>query len=155
MIKGYIDNNNNTLFLCPNCGFQKIFNALPFKDKKKITIKCQCGISTKMDIEFREHFRKKVEIPGVCIVEKSKKRCDIIIDDISVGGVRIKFVFINKKYIAEIEVGDTIFIEFQLDTAKEKVITKKCIVKIKLNTMIGAAFSDDNYSREIGFYMMQ
>ncbi|MBF0378157.1 MAG: PilZ domain-containing protein [Desulfamplus sp.] len=159
MVKGYIDNNNESLFVCPNCGFQRKFNALPFKDKKKtLTIKCQCGQSTEMQLEFRKYFRKQVGIPGSCYIEKDsddKKKFDIIIKDISLGGVGIEFVFVNKKYISQIGVGDIIVVEFNLDEKKDKPITKRCAVRIKMNNVIGAEFVDENYSQVIGFYMMK
>ncbi|MBF0228005.1 MAG: PilZ domain-containing protein [Desulfamplus sp.] len=156
MIKGYIDNNNESLFICPNCGFQRRFNALPFKDKKKtLTIKCKCGQSTDIQLEFRKYFRKKVGIPGSCSIENDNKRkFDIIIKDISLGGVGIEFVFVNKKYISEIEVGDIVVVEFKLEHKREKPIIKRCIVKIKINNVIGAEFVDENYAQVIGFYMM-
>ncbi len=155
MIKGYIDEHNQALFVCPSCGFQKKFSAIQFKDKKKISVKCRCGQSTEMQIEFRQYFRKKVGLPGVCFIPKNKTRCDIIIKDISLGGVGIEFVFVHKKYLAEIESGDVIFVEFKLDTTKENPITKRCIVKIKMDNMIGAEFADENYAKAIGFYLMK
>ncbi|MBF0573556.1 MAG: PilZ domain-containing protein [Desulfamplus sp.] len=157
MVIGYIDNNNESLFVCPNCGFQRRFNALPFKDKKKtLTIKCKCGQSTDIQLEFRKYFRKRLGIPGLCSIEKdNKKKFDIIIKDISLGGVGIEFIFVNKKYMAEIEIGDIIVVEFQLDYKKEKPIIKRCAVRIKMNNVIGAEFIDENYSQVIGFYMMK
>ncbi|MBF0233496.1 MAG: PilZ domain-containing protein [Desulfamplus sp.] len=154
MIKGYIDDRNNTLFICPHCGFQKNFNALPFKNKKNLAIKCKCGQSTEMKIEFRQYFRKRVGLPGTCILDKHQTRCDIIIKDISLGGVGIEFVFVHKKHINQIEVGDTIFIEFKLDDTKNNNITKKCVVRIKIDNTIGAEFIDEQHNKTIGFYMM-
>ncbi|MBF0301512.1 MAG: PilZ domain-containing protein [Desulfamplus sp.] len=108
-----------------------------------------------MTIEFRQHFRKKVGLPGVCLMEKNNTRCDIIIKDISLGGVGVEFIFVHKKYMAEIEVGDVIFVEFKLDNLKETIINKRCTVKIKMDNMIGAEFNDENYSKVLGFYLMQ
>lgn len=156
MIKGYIDDKDNTLFVCPSCGFQKRFNVSPFKDRKKtLTIKCQCGESNEMQLEFRQYFRKQVDIPGVCIIEKKKRKCDIIIRDISIGGIGIEFIFVNKKHLADIEQGDNISVEFQLDILQEKTINKKCIVRTKSDTTVGAEFIDYNYTKAIGFYMME
>ncbi|MBF0389264.1 MAG: PilZ domain-containing protein [Desulfamplus sp.] len=155
MIKGYIDNNNDTLFVCPNCGFQKRFSALPFKEKKRLTIKCQCGVSTDMLIEFRQFFRKPISLPGVCLIENSQVSCDVIIKDLSLGGVSLEFVFINKKYLSDIEIGDIVYVEFQLDNAKEQIIRKKCAVKTKVGNTVGGEFLDDSFTREIRFYMME
>lgn len=156
-IKAYVDEKNSTsLFVCPHCGFQKSFSVLPFKNKKKnLTIKCQCGESTEIQIEFRQYFRKQVGFPGVCVIDKKKIRCDIIIRDISLGGVGIEFVFVNKRHLTDIELGDIIFIEFKLDNIKEILIIKRCIIRLKLNSIVGAEFRDQKHAREIGFFMMQ
>lgn len=155
MIKGYIDENQNTLFVCPYCGFQKHFNVSQFNGKRKnLTIKCQCGKSTEFQIEFRQSFRKTIGIPGVCIFDKTQIRCDVIIRDISLGGVGLEFVFVNKRYLAQIKIGDIIVIEFKLNHKKEKILRKRCIIRLKLDSIIGAEFTDENYSRDVGFFMM-
>ena len=153
MVKCYIDENNETLFVCPNCGLQKQFNASRFKLKKNIKITCKCGHTENIQIEFRKFFRKKTELPGVCTIDKNRRKCDILIKDISIGGVAIQFVFINKKYLADIKEGDIVHVEFKIDNSEEKVITKKCVVRQKIDDIVGAEFADENYAKIIGSYI--
>ncbi|MBF0243626.1 MAG: hypothetical protein HQK64_14270, partial [Desulfamplus sp.] len=63
--------------------------------------------------------------------------------------------FINKKYLSDIEIGDIVYVEFQLDNAKEQIIRKKCAVKTKVGNTVGGEFLDDSFTREIRFYMME
>lgn len=92
-------------------------------------------------------------MPGVCTIDKNRRKCDILIKDISIGGVAIQFVFINKKYLDEIDEGDTVHVEFKIDISQDKVITKKCVVRQKLDDIVGAEFADENYAKVIGFYI--
>ncbi|MBF0303460.1 MAG: PilZ domain-containing protein, partial [Desulfamplus sp.] len=148
MVKGYVDEQNKTVFICPNCGFEKQFDASPFKTKKKtITIKCRCGNATEMEIEFRKHFRKKVELFGICLLKKNNKKCEIIVRDLSMQGIRFEFLHICSKYMASIDIDDVVEIEFKLDTKQEELITKRCIVRAKTEKFIGAKFQDDNFSK--------
>lgn len=155
MVKAYVDEQNQTVFLCPNCGFQKKFDASPFKDKKKtLNVKCKCGISTEMEIEFRKQFRKKIELFGTCLIKKTQKRCEMIVRDISFSGIGLELLHIYKKHIADIEVGDIIEVDFKLDNKKEDQIRKRCIVRSKRENHIGAQFDDENFSKQLGFYLI-
>lgn len=155
MVKAYVDEQTQTVFLCPHCGFERRFDASPFKNKKKtLTVKCKCGNSTEMEIEFRKQFRKKVELFGSCIIKKTQKKCEIIVKDLSFKGIGFEFLHIYKKYMADIEIGDLIEVDFKLDNKKEDQISKRCVVRLKLPSHIGAEFDDENFSKQLGFYLM-
>ncbi|MGD9732700.1 MAG: PilZ domain-containing protein [Desulfamplus sp.] len=154
MLKGYVDEHNMTVFICPDCGFEKRFDASAFKNKKKnLTIKCRCGNKTEMEIEFRKHFRKKVELFGNCLLKKNNKKCEIIIRDLSMQGVRFEFLHVCNKSMADIEIDDIIEIEFRLDTKQNDLILKRCMVRSKIDNFIGAQFQDDNFAKRLGFYL--
>ena len=154
MVKGYVDEQNRTVFICPHCGFEKQFDASAFKNKKKnLTIKCKCGNTTEMDIEFRKHFRKKVELFGTCLVKKTDKKYEIIIRDLSMQGIRFELLHIYNKFIDTIDIDDIIELEFKLDNKQEDLITKRCVVRAKTDKYIGSEFQDDNFSKRLGFYL--
>lgn len=155
MVKAYVDEQNQTVFFCPHCGFERRFDASPFRNKKKaLTVKCKCGNATEMEIEFRKQFRKNVELFGSCLIKKTGKLCEIIIKDLSFQGIGIEFLHIYKKHLVDIDVGDIIEVDFKLDNKKGDQIRKRCIVRLKLPNHIGAEFDDENFSKQLGFYLM-
>lgn len=155
MVKAYVDEQNHTVFICPHCGFEKRFDASPFKNRKKvITAKCKCGNINEIEIEFRKQFRKNVELFGNCTIKKTQKLCEMIVKDLSFKGIGIELLHIYKKQMADIDVGDIIEVEFKLGGTKGELITKRCIVRLKLPNHIGAEFQDENFSKQLGFYLM-
>lgn len=155
-IKAYVDEHDNTFFLCPHCGFKKQMNASKLKNQKKgLRIKCKCGQTVDMKVEFRRFFRKNVMLLGSCYIEKNRSTCNIIVKDISFRGIGIEFVFVNKKNMAAIAKDDILRVEFTLDNKHADLIKKKCIVRIIKKHIIGAEFLDEAYSKRLGFYLMK
>ncbi|MBF0204316.1 MAG: hypothetical protein HQK67_08375 [Desulfamplus sp.] len=153
-MKSYVDEHGETVFICPHCGFERKFDASPIKNKsKKIKIKCKCGNATEMELEFRAHFRKNVELFGHCVIKKNHKKCDIIVRNLSMKGIGFELLHIYSKHIVNIDVGDTMELEFKLDTAREEVISKRVLVCVKSGTYLGGEFQDDNFSKRLGFYI--
>lgn len=154
MVKGYVDSESKTVFVCPNCGFEKHFDASPFRNrKKKISVKCKCGTPSEMTIEFRQHFRKDVELHGTCLVKKINKLCNIVIKNISRSGLRVDYFIVDRKNMSILELGDVVIVEFKLDDRKKKLISKKCAVRLKMDGWIGVEFMDNDYEQDIGFYL--
>ncbi|MBF0199932.1 MAG: PilZ domain-containing protein [Desulfamplus sp.] len=155
-IKIYADEENRGVFVCPHCGFKKeIPSLLNLKTQQnRLNVKCKCAKVINVLIEFRRFFRKDVLLNGSCIVEKSGTKCDIVIKDISLGGVALEFFFVNKKHIKQLEIGDRLMVEFALDNNNLDIVRKKCVVKNINGFLIGAEFLDEEYSSKIGFYLM-
>lgn len=78
----------------------------------------------------------------------------MIVKDLSFKGIGIELLHIYKKQMADIDVGDIIEVEFKLGGTKGELITKRCIVRLKLPNHIGAEFQDENFSKQLGFYLM-
>lgn len=78
----------------------------------------------------------------------------MIVRDISFSGIGLELPHIYKKHIADIEVGDIIEVDFKLDNKKEDQIRKRCIVRSKRENHIGAQFDDENFSKQLGFYLI-
>lgn len=155
ILKSYVDENNQTVFVCPSCGFEKRFDASPFKNRrKKLSIKCKCGQAMEMEIEFRKHMRKQVELFGTCTLHKDKKKYDIIVKDISIQGIGFEFMFSDQKYVKDLANGDLLTVEFKLDESKSETIIKKSSVCAVAELRIGAEFQDENYSKKLGFFLM-
>ncbi|SLM31775.1 hypothetical protein MTBBW1_420040 [Desulfamplus magnetovallimortis] len=106
-----------------------------------------------MSIEFRKHFRKDVELHGTCVIEKTGKKCDIVVRNISRSGIRMDYFIMDRKDMKALELGNVVVVEFKLDDRKGNLITKRCAVRLKMDGWLGLEFMDDNYAKEIGFYM--
>ncbi|MBF0199931.1 MAG: PilZ domain-containing protein [Desulfamplus sp.] len=154
-LRAYVDENDKSVFVCPSCGFEKRFDASIFKEKKKnITVKCKCGLKSELTIEFRKHIRKSVEIIGQGTLGKIDKKFDVIVKDISLNGLALEFMIGDRKHVKELSSGDSIKVSFELDNDKGWFISKDCIVRSVRNLRVGVEFRDDNFSKKIGFYVM-
>ena len=149
----YADKNNIVLFICVSCGFEKKIDVTKFLSNK-ITIKCKCGKRYTQNIEVRQFIRKNIGVFGTVIIKKENTKHDIIIKDISQPGLGFEFAFGAQRLLKKLTPGNKLFIEFELDNAKQTIIKKNCVVASIRNSIVGVLFVDDNFAKEIGFYLM-
>ncbi|MGD9202827.1 MAG: PilZ domain-containing protein [Chitinispirillia bacterium] len=146
----YVDDNNQATIICPSCGFTKKIDATKFKNtQKSVKAKCKCNKTFRFTIEFRKHYRKKVKLPGEYIIQKNGKKGEIIIRDLSMGGIRFETLIPH-----QISTDDKLEVKFILDNSLRSEISK--IVKIQWirDRIIGAQYSETNlYKNELGFYL--
>ncbi|SLM29515.1 hypothetical protein MTBBW1_1860005 [Desulfamplus magnetovallimortis] len=156
--------HEESIFKCPHCHFEQTFNIAPFieKGKKNISVKCRCKEVSEITIEsskdpnkeLRKDFRKEVSLKGSCLIEKTNKKCEIVlVRNISRSGLRMDYFIMDKKCMAELEPEDIVTIEFELDDSKRHLVKKRCIVRFKMEGYIGVEFIDDEYAREIGMFL--
>ncbi|MBW2681379.1 MAG: PilZ domain-containing protein, partial [Deltaproteobacteria bacterium] len=125
MKKVYVNDTNHATIICPKCGLKKDLDVTNFKNtQKKLKAKCRCGEVFRLTLEFRKHFRKKVRLNGGYDVQGRNEKGEIIIEDISAGGVR--FASLKPHYISR---SDTVELIFTLDNTMKTEIHK--LVKIK------------------------
>lgn len=142
-MKTYVE-NNQTVFICPHCNKEQYIDVANF-NKKTLNIKCVCKEITIINLEYRQYFRKNISIIGK--LQTKDFNTDIIILDLSIQGLKFKFA-IKYKQINLDEIITVIF------TLNEKNIIKRCKVKNKYDDYVGVQFMDDNFSRNIGFFLM-
>lgn len=152
MIKAYLTENNKIFFLCPHCGFNTGFEYNT--TKRSLNVRCQCGQILLIEVELRKYHRKAVDFYGICFIQNNKISFDIIIKDLSLYGMGLKILSCYKKYLSNIVVGDIIEICFNLENKHETEILKRCIVRSKNDREMGVEFLDENFSTQIGFYLM-
>lgn len=145
-MKVYVD-NNQTVFICPSCHKEQYINVKNF-DKKILNIKCECTVITTINLEYRKYFRKTISILGKLYTKNFK--ANILIVDLSIQGLKFKFITQSKFYNI-LELHEIINISFTLNG---KSITKRCKIKNKYEEFIGIQFMDENFSRNIGFFLM-
>lgn len=146
-MKTYIDNNNITVFICPSCLTERHIDITNIT-KKNLNIKCSCGKITNISIEYRNYFRKNLNILGELLINANN--INILLINLSQKGLRFKIL--NKfKFFSKFNINDLITVIFVLN---EKIVIKKCKIKNKNNNAIGVEFMDENFSKEIGFYLI-
>ena len=61
----FVNKEDMALFSCPHCGKMKHVSVAKFKDvKHSLQVKCGCGQTFPVDLNFRSKFRKDTEILG-------------------------------------------------------------------------------------------
>ncbi len=73
MEKVYVDENNRARVTCPKCGFEKIVDAMNFRNTKSL-VKCKCNENFQFTLEYRKRYRTDDRLPGEYIVQKSGKK---------------------------------------------------------------------------------
>jgi len=102
-------------------------------------------------IEFRKRVRKKTFLRGTYINHSQKDSGgDLVITNISVTGVAISSVDVNK-----FKVGDELSLEFTLDDEHRTEIKKEAIVRSVRQSIIGCVFEkpEDDFGSKLGYYI--
>ena len=157
--KVFVTANKMATFECPVCKKSRQEDVSRFTGLNKpirLKAKCPCGITYTAFLERRRHVRKEVDFPGTFVQEKDNLPATkgvMRIKDLSLSGVKLKF---NSS--PDLNVGDHLTVEFNLDDAKHSLIRKEVAVRYILDVFVGAEFtsvdSSDPSDSAIGFYML-
>ena len=150
MKKVFVNDTNKATIICPKCGLKKDVDVTNFKNtQKKLKAKCRCGEVFRLTLEFRKHPRKKVRLNGEYSVHGRNERGEIIIEDISAGGVR--FTSLKPHYISR---NDTVELKFRLDNPVKTEIHKHVKIIWIIDHTLGAQYIDQNsLETELKFYL--
>ncbi|GAB1411141.1 hypothetical protein MASR1M90_22950 [Desulfovibrionales bacterium] len=151
----YADKKGNVAYQCPECHFRRHFDASQYRDaNSRITIKCRCGKIHDVLIDFRSFYRKPVQLYGICTVPRLEVRCPVLIDDLSLHGMRFIFMPENGALAPEVDVHELVSMELRLDNASLDWI--KCRLEICTihNGTYGAKIVSVGHEKELGFYLM-
>jgi hypothetical protein len=146
----YPDKENNAVITCPACGNSKKIEASKYQSAgNALTVKCKCGENFKCTIDFRKYYRKKVNLSGEYLVLKNQRKGDMLVDDISMGGLGLINMTPHK-----LEKGDILEVKFRLDDKKRTDIVRKVRVMIIKGHFVGTEFFEKNrFDKELGFYL--
>nr|WP_240192128.1 PilZ domain-containing protein [Desulforhopalus vacuolatus] len=119
------------------------------RDKKhRIKVRCSCGYTFELNLEFRRNFRKKTDFPGNCTFEKDTRNIRVI--DLSISGACFEV-----RSPHDIKPGMEGELLLTLDNRKMSSLYRKVVIRTVNGNRIGCEFLDSNTpSRELGFYMM-
>lgn len=171
-VKYFVTKEGRVCIECPACELGKSVSVAAYKGRNcPIKIKCPCGHSFEIDLDFRRHYRKQIlleanfwktdlnlesyyaKLPAMSSTSlgtTSQKQKNCAIKDLSLGGIRLDIW--GPHDIAE---GDELFIEFNLDNAKSSLVKCKVVVKSVHNNLVGAEFKEKaDFCPELGFYLL-
>jgi len=156
VLKVYADKQGKAVFHCPHCGFMTEFDASAYRDRdSRIKIKCRCGESMVMLVEFREYYRRPVSLVGYCRVHRTGQDLEMKVRDLSMSGLSFSLESAaGDQAEAPLEVGDVITVRFRLDAPPENLIQRLAEVRNVRGQAIGAKFSKSEYDKELGFYLL-
>lgn len=155
MLKVYADKQGKAVFHCPHCGFVTEFDASAYRNRdSRIKIRCRCGESLTMLVEFREYYRRPVSLAGWCQADRTGKDLEITVRDLSLRGLSFSIETISEDGSALLEVGDVVTVRFRLDTPPGNLIQRKAEVLHIRSGVVGARFSRSEYDKELGFYLL-
>ena len=146
----YVNDTNQVIITCPKCGLKKNIDVTDFIDThKKVKAKCRCGEVFRLTLEFRKHPRKKVWLHGEYFIQGKDEKGEIIIEDISAGGIR--FASLKPHYISR---NDTVELNFTLDNPMKTEIHTPIEIKWIIDHNIGGQFFDPkSLEKALGSYL--
>jgi hypothetical protein len=147
----YVNEDHEGTIICPNCEKNKRADFSKYGESREpLKVKCGCGCLFNIIIESRRYYRKKINIPGHYTVPGSDKAGSIVVEDLSFTGIRFR-----TRLIHNLQVGETVDLQFVLDNKKKSEIYKRAIVKRVQGRSIGAEFCDlKAFDKELGYYLM-
>jgi uncharacterized Zn finger protein len=155
MLKVYADKKGKAVFHCPHCGFVTNFDASAYRDRdSRIRIKCRCGESMTMLVEFREYYRRSVSLAGRCTVHRTREELEIKVRDLSMSGLSFSIELSKEEDQAVLQIGDVVTVRFRLDSPPENLIQRTALVRNIRSGIIGAKFARSEYDKELGFYLL-
>jgi PilZ domain-containing protein len=146
----YANKTNQTTVIFPKCGFAKIFEATKFKNMhRRLKAKCRCGEVFEFTLEFRKYYRKKARLLGEYIIQRKGEKGDIIVEDLSMGGIRFENLGPH-----QISIDDMLEVKFKLDNPSRSEIHKMGRVIWIRDRTVGVMYSEPKGNdKDLGFYM--
>ena len=151
-VSAFVNKEKYTVFTCPYCEHTHRISVAKLQGKKhSIVAKCTCGERFEVRLNFRQFYRKSVNLVGqvLNVSMGSDKWFSIIVLDISMTGLRFKG-FGPKG----IEKGHRLNVQFTLDDQQGNVIDKEVrVVDIRKDTY-GCEFLNLAYEEKVlGYYL--
>ena len=155
MLKVYADKQGKAVFHCPHCGFATNFDASAYRNRdSRIKIRCRCGESMIMLVEFREYYRRTVSIIGWCRVHRTGTDLEMKVRDLSLSGLSFSLESPSEEDQEAHQIVYVITGRFRLDSPPENFIQRTASIRNIRSGVIGAKFSRSEYDKELGFYLL-
>ncbi|THB74625.1 MAG: hypothetical protein D6B25_13110 [Desulfobulbaceae bacterium] len=149
--KIFVADSGKATICCADCGITKQVPVQRYRGKKHtLKIRCSCGSSFPVHLEFRKAYRKSTELDGVYrIISNGGGGGAASIQNISKDGIGFSVSGVHA-----IKVGQKAMINFVLDNRKSTRINKEVVVRSVTKNRIGCQFSDHQpFEKDLGFYL--
>ncbi|MBU0482396.1 MAG: PilZ domain-containing protein [Proteobacteria bacterium] len=152
IVKAYVRINQTAEVICPHCRGLTRISIEDLQKKYRSRISCVCQNDFIAEVDFRDKYRKPVDLPGHYRVGARKEsapgagpngmdlpihNCRII--DLSRNGIGILFVDGR-----EVDEGEVLQLTFKLDTPTATEISLECEVRHVKGTYAGCKILNDN-----------
>jgi hypothetical protein len=169
----FVKTDDTAIIKCPECHLAKTIAVGKFRSNRhSITVRCTCGHSFPVDLDFRRSYRKKTSLAGEYETramgtnqENRKKTTRLAgvytiqhpasgdghmqVTNLSTGGLQ----FVTSSDHA-IEVGQQVLVSFTLDDRKQTEITKNVTIQSVNGSVIGCQFRENEpLEQALGFYL--
>ncbi len=170
--KIFVKPDDTATFNCPECQVSKNLAVGKFRlNRHMIKVRCTCGISSPVLLDFRKCYRKDSALTGVYQLpasesdNKQSKKSNltgaytmqgqtfgnghIVIINVSCGGVQF-----TTSGSHTFKVGQEARISFTLDDRKHTEVSKRVIVQTVNDNIIGCKFADnETLEQGLRFYL--
>lgn len=145
------EGDETTTIICPACNTVKDITVRQFRHRlHMLKVKCKCGQSFRVQLEFRRHYRKPTDLAGIYNPFSPAGGEGIAkIVNLSLSGV----CFIVKG-MHDLRIGQKGSLVFKLDNRKETLLSKKVTIRAVTGNRIGCEFIEDRaFDKDLGFYL--
>ena len=149
--KAFVKDGDQTTIICPTCNSAKEISVRQFRHRlHMLKVKCKCGHSFRVQLEFRRHYRKATDLAGTFdLLYPATGGAVAKILNISLSGVCFEV-----KGIHDLKIGQKGVLVFKLDNRKETVLSKRVLIRSVNGNRIGSEFVEDRaFDKDLGFYL--
>ncbi len=149
--KVFINTDNEGKVSCPHCFKASSISVAGHRTTgRPVRIKCHCGQTFSVVLEYRKFHRKKVHLFGKLLdLATRTERFEILITSLSVTGLGFEV-----KSTHDIRVDDCFEVVFTLDDRFDSTIQEEIVIKRVQDHAIGAEFRDtEKYNFDLDFYI--
>jgi len=151
-IETYVNIENYAAFACPYCQKEYRVSVAEHKaTKHKLVTKCICKKQFEVELNFRQFYRKNVNLIGEVtnVSTGSRKWYAMTVVNLSMGGLRFKFT--GPK---DIKMGHRLHVKFMLDDQQTRHVDKEVRVIGIIGDHYGCEFLNLAYEeKELGYYL--
>ncbi len=149
--KTFVKDDDVAIIVCPTCSAAKSISVAQYRNAQHlITVKCKCGKTFKILLDFRQSYRKPTNLTGTYSMHPPAVGGGLVkIKNVSLSGLCFEVHGVH-----DIRIGQRALLEFTLDNRKETLIKKQVIIRSIRGRDIGCEFHQDQaFEKDLGFYL--